>query len=78
MRILIALALALTAGFAVAADAPKVDVKAAATAADANKDGALSKEEIAGIQDASAKAAVEALDANKDGAVSKEEWAAAK
>lgn len=72
LRNLFALALVLTAGVAVAeeskpaAAAAKFDV----AAYDTNKDGALSKEEIAAIADEAVKAQAVALDADKDGAVS--------
>ena len=73
------LALFITAGAVVAEDAKPfaantvaaVDVKAF----DTDKNGALSKDEIAAIKDEAAKAAVVALDADKNGEVSAEEAA---
>lgn len=59
------------------AAAPESAFAAAVAKYDANKDGALSKEEIGKIEDKDAKAKVEALDANKDGSVDAKEGAAA-
>ncbi len=78
IRSMLVIALALFAGVAnaqeaAAAAAVKVDI----AAHDIDKDGALSKEEIAAIKDEKAMAAVVALDADKDGSVSKTEAAPA-
>lgn len=70
----LAIALFVTAGALVAEEAkPAAAVDIAAY--DTDKNGALSKEEIAAIKDEAAKKAVEALDADKNGEVSAEEAA---
>ena len=79
MNKFLALALFITVGAVMAEDAKPVAVTAAAVvdvkAFDTDKNGALSKDEIAAIKDEAAKAAVVALDADKNGEVSAEEAA---
>ena len=75
----LALALFITAGAVMAEDAKPVAAPAAAAvdvkAFDTDKNGALSKDEIAAIKDEAAKVAVVALDADMNGEVSVEEAA---
>lgn len=81
MRSIAAIALLFTVGFAVAEDpapAPKADLMAQFKAADADKDGTVSAEELAAVADEAAKAALTAADADADGAVTKDEIKAAK
>lgn len=75
MRKFLALALIITAGGLMAEEAKPATTAVDIKAYDADKNGALSKDEIAAIKDEAAKAAVVALDADKNGEVSAEEAA---
>ncbi len=78
IRSMLIIALALFAGVASAAEAAAAtSAKAGIVKYDTNKDGALSKEEIAAIKDEKERTEVLALDSDKDGAISADEAKAA-
>ncbi len=74
IRSMLVIALALFAGAASAAEAPVVtSAKAGVAKYDTNKDGSLSKEEIAAIKDEKERTELTALDKDLDGAISTDE-----